>query len=193
MCHDDLHFHCARERDRHDGGAACLAHAAVACHSGQAGALFRLVVCQPAHHPASVGLCLAGAGGGQSVGIGGGVRIVYCRIFVIRAAHLHADADSGGCHACVGFGADDAYHVVVGHDISHREHAGIVAGVVSLGAGALVYLCGAQADDYGSRCGLCVAGSRRVVADGSIVCKHKFKKVQGPFMMIRYLIEKEFK
>ena len=52
----------------------------------------------------------------------GVVAFHFC-IVVAGITYLYGDTDTGSCHAGLGFGTDDAYHVAFGYDISDRKYA----------------------------------------------------------------------
>ena len=60
---------------------------------------------------------------GQPVLADYGVVAFHFCIVVAGITYLYGDTDTGSCHAGLGFGTDDAYHVAFGYDISDRKYA----------------------------------------------------------------------
>lgn len=67
--------------------------------------------------------CTRCACGRQPVLADYGVVAFHFCIVVAGITYLYGDTDTGSCHAGLGFGTDDAYHVAFGYDISDRKYA----------------------------------------------------------------------
>ena len=123
MCHDDLHLHCPRKRDRHDGSTSRLTCTPANDDYRQNGALFFSVLHQSDNHSAAVCICASCPGRRKSAFAGFPFMDIHYCIFIIRVAGIHHRQDTSRSHAVLGYGTDDAYSLTFGHDISCREYA----------------------------------------------------------------------
>lgn len=92
-------------------------------YSGQGSSLFCIVICQSYDDSVAFCLCTRCACGRQPVLADYGVVAFHFCIVVAGITYLYGDTDTGSCHAGLGFGTDDAYHVAFGYDISDRKYA----------------------------------------------------------------------
>ena len=84
---------------------------------------FVLSFCQSYDDSVAFCLCTRCACGRQPVLADYGVVAFHFCIVVAGITYLYGDTDTGSCHAGLGFGTDDAYHVAFGYDISDRKYA----------------------------------------------------------------------
>ena len=123
MCHDDLYLYCPGEGNRHDGDPVGISGETAVYYSGQGSSLFCIVICQSYDDSVAFCLCTRCACGRQPVLADYGVVAFHFCIVVAGITYLYGDTDTGSCHAGLGFGTDDAYHVAFGYDISDRKYA----------------------------------------------------------------------
>ena len=123
LCHDDLYLYCPGEGNRHDGDPVGISGETAVYYSGQGSSLFCIVICQSYDDSVAFCLCARCACGRQPVLADYGVVAFHFCIVVAGITYLYGDTDTGSCHAGLGFGTDDAYHVAFGYDISDRKYA----------------------------------------------------------------------
>ena len=123
LCHDDLNSHCARKGKRHYGDTACIAHETYIHHPFQGYSVFYTVYGKSCNHTSAFGLCTRSTYCRESVSAAFRIGDIHLPCIVARTAYLECGEHTGGSHACVRNGTNDARHASFRSDIPRRKYA----------------------------------------------------------------------